>query len=380
MHGRDADAVPAETEPHSDIHGFTFSKAEWHMFEFEDKKHSSKKHDAKRKEQEVAVEDISCESKLNSHIPPMLDSTSALSVFPHYADEIITKNNQEKDGVVPKRVSEEPEQETLQRTNPDQQKFLKQISTDDERNIERVVEPKSKKAKYKYTENGRVTWIDEDRINFMNGPGKEILNSGKDHGFSSFGSMFMMAQSSIESGWGKGNFMDKTHNLFSMMGGSDPTYGNRHGSLKIYDSYKNSIDDYVRQLNRKWPGTVASDGALFKRDHFTPDEANKSFNQEKYYPTEKERNSGKGAYNANPESNYGSEVMQRMRFITGPYLTLQEKQLASEKDPVKRKELETKVHELQATYKQIKSSLSPQVTPVATPHVVMPRTDSGQKH
>lgn len=350
------------------------------MFDYDDKKHSPQKHEAPRKEQGAETEEFGSESELKSQIPFMLDQTSALNVFSHYTDGIFTKNSQKDKDIKPDQVALEQEKQADQQVNPDQQKYLKQIESGDERNIEKVVDPKSKKFLYKYTENGKVTWIEEDRIDFMNGPGQEILRSGKDYGFSQFGSMFMMAQASLESGWGKGNFINKTHNLFSMMGGSDPTYSNSHGNLKVYDSNKNSIDDYIRQLNRKWPGAVANEDALFRKDHFTPDDANKSFNQEKYYPTEKERNSGKGAYNGDPNSNYGREVMQRMRFITGPYLTLQEKQLASEKDPVKRKELETKVQGLRSTYRQLKASLAPQVNPVATPPGVIPSTTSGKAH
>ena len=66
---------------------------------------------------------------------------------------------------------------------------------------------------------GPVRWMSEDQISFMTGAAQDVMHTGEEHGFSSFGSLFMAAQASLESGWGQGNWMDETHNLFSMMGG-----------------------------------------------------------------------------------------------------------------------------------------------------------------
>ena len=236
-------------------------------------------------------------------------------------------------------------------------------STNSPRSIERVVNPQTKQAVYKYVENGKVRWMDESQIAFMNGAGQDVINTGEAHGFSSFGSMFMAAQASLESGWGKGNWMPETHNLFSMMGGSNPKYKNSHGTLQTYGSNQDSTTDYIKQLDSKWGGATQGDGALFRQNGFTPDDANKAFHQKQYYPTAQQRNQGIYAYDADPSADYSRSIMQRMQYMAGPMLAMKEQALAQEKDPTRRQQLEQEVAKERADYDRLNASLAPPAQP-----------------
>jgi hypothetical protein len=176
------------------------------------------------------------------------------------------------------------------------------------------------KAKvYSYTEEGKKpVWIEAFKVDFLKGSGFDVFMAAKAKGFSTFGALFIVAHASMESGWGKGNWADETHNLFSVMGGTDAKYRNPHGKLAKYADVSHGFDAYLALLAKtdRWPTTVEVKTGLYYQTVFEPDDVNKAFHQKGYYAK------GGPAYNADPSSDYGDVLFDRMRWLAGPLIVL----------------------------------------------------------
>ncbi len=169
---------------------------------------------------------------------------------------------------------------------------------------------------FEYKEGSKTTWIDPYKIDFLQSAGFDVYQAARKKGFSAFGSLFVVAHASLESDWGKGNWSNETHNLFSIMGGSNKKYSNAHGTLSKFSTNEEGFEAYVALLGKsdRWPTTVAENTGLLRLDYFTADDLNKALHQKPYY------SKGGPAYNADPDSDYGQDLLNRMKFLIGPLL------------------------------------------------------------
>lgn len=219
-----------------------------------------------------------------------------------------------------------------------------------------------KKQVYSYTESGAVRWIDAFKIDFLKGSGFDLLLSARKKGYTTFGALFIIAHATLESGWGKGNWADTTHNLFSLMGGSDKKYKTAHGTLAKYADVSQAFDAYLAQLAKadRWPTTVAAGTGLYYQESFTPDDVNKAFRQKDYYAK------GGYPYNADPASDYGDVLFDRMRWLAGPLIVLIGQIIAAAPaDSENAKLLPGYLTELQAAYSNVAARLAAHRKPAA---------------
>ena len=152
---------------------------------------------------------------------------------------------------------------------------------------------------------------------FLIGVGTIIFYSAIENGASIQGALLVLAQASLETGWGGTSSVD--YNLFGMMAGKgEPsTRSTSHGALKDYSElggYEGSIDDYYSRLKDKWPEMIE----LLKENSFTSDDIDKAFNTGKYYPTTEERRAGNYAYcgkDANGNSDYGTKLYAQIQTV-----------------------------------------------------------------
>ena len=207
---------------------------------------------------------------------------------------------------------------------------------------------KAYKDVYSYTEGDKVRWIDKYKVDFLGATGFDIFKAARDKGYSAFGSLFIVAHATVESDFGAGNWASKTHNYFSVMGGSDPAYKNAHGMLAVYKDATASFDGYIALLGKtgRWPATVAEETGLYFQSVFTPDDVNQAFRQDAYY-----KKDGGYAYNADPKSDYGAVLFERMQFVGGPLIVLVAEMAAdAPKDAEQKPVLETYAAELRTAY------------------------------
>lgn len=181
---------------------------------------------------------------------------------------------------------------------------------------------KGKVKVYSYTEEGKITWIDPFKIAFLGGRGFDLFLSAKALGFSTFGSLFILAQASLESNYGAGNFGEEYKNLFSVMGGAATNKGTSHGKLQKYSSYEEGLKAYVSLLGTKWPAAVAAGMGLYYQSSFTPDAVNSVFRQYTYY------NQGGQVYLGDKNADYGDSLFDRVVFVAGPLIVLLQQKLA----------------------------------------------------
>ncbi|HTQ12501.1 MAG TPA: DUF4157 domain-containing protein [Rhizomicrobium sp.] len=182
---------------------------------------------------------------------------------------------------------------------------------------------KGKVSVYAYEEGGKKTWIDPFKIAFLGGEGFGTLLAARAKGFTTFAGIFVLAQASLESNFGQGNFGAQYKNLFSLMGGPAKNKGTAHGHLQSFPSYEAGFDAYTATLARKWPTTVDPATGLFTKDTFTPDDINKAFHQKNYW--------GTGAYLGDKSRDYGRDLFRRMEFICGPLLAIARQKQAENK-------------------------------------------------
>jgi len=149
----------------------------------------------------------------------------------------------------------------------------------------------------------------------------EIYDAAKAKGASGRGALLIMAQASIESGYGVDATKRGDYNLFGVMTrGSDYKVQNAHGKIRDYSNngkWKGSIDDYFEGKTRKWP---ASD-ELIKKSTFTADDIDKALYTGKFFEFADVRiKTGHGAYNADNinektktnNNEYGSDLIKQM--------------------------------------------------------------------
>lgn len=195
------------------------------------------------------------------------------------------------------------------------------------------LDPKSKDypdwSPYVYAYDNPVRLVDDNgegpgdpmHHEFLTTIALDIYDAAKAKGASGMGALLVMAQASIESGYGQDAISRGDYNLFGVMtNGSDYKVKNLHGKIKDYSNngkWQGSIDDYFEGKSRKWP---ASD-ELIKQPAFTSDDVDKAFYTGKYFEFKKQRNkTGHGTYNAddideetNTNNNkYGTKLIKQM--------------------------------------------------------------------
>lgn len=149
----------------------------------------------------------------------------------------------------------------------------------------------------------------------------EIYDAAKARGATGRGALLIMAQASIESGYGVDATKRGDYNLFGVMTrGSDYKVKNSHGRIRDYSNsgkWKGSIDDYFEGKTRKWP---ASD-ELIKKSTFTADDIDKALYTGRFFEFADVRiKTGHGAYNADNineatktnKNEYGSDLIKQM--------------------------------------------------------------------
>ncbi|GAA3772681.1 glucosaminidase domain-containing protein [Flavobacterium ginsengiterrae] len=126
----------------------------------------------------------------------------------------------------------------------------------------------------------------------------KIYDAAKYKGATGKGALLIMAQASIESGYGKDAMRRGDYNLFgTSTTGND--YKVKNGQIKIKDysnvgGYDASIKDYFDKKLKRWTG-IAN---LIKNENFISDDIDKAFYTGIYIEDEETRNkTGHGAYN-----------------------------------------------------------------------------------
>ncbi|KAF2342577.1 hypothetical protein DMB71_02685 [Flavobacterium tistrianum] len=134
----------------------------------------------------------------------------------------------------------------------------------------------------------------------------QIYDAAKSKGATGKGALLIMAQASIESGYGVDAMRRGDYNLFGTMTCAtcaDYKVENGHGRIKDFSNsgkYEASINNYFDKKLKKWSGIAE----LIKQDDFSADDINKAFYTGKYFENKKTRNkTGHGSYNMDDISN-----------------------------------------------------------------------------
>ncbi len=145
----------------------------------------------------------------------------------------------------------------------------------------------------------------------------EIYDAAKAKGASTKGALLVLAQASLESGWGQSAIKYGDFNLFGVMG-SPSKRKTSHGSVKDYSNaggYTGALTDYFNKIDKTWPDFKA---VIAKKD-FTSNDIDKALNTGSSYPTDAERMKGKYAYNADLDAagnnNYGTALFKQMNVV-----------------------------------------------------------------
>jgi RHS repeat-associated protein len=153
----------------------------------------------------------------------------------------------------------------------------------------------------------------------------DIYDAAKLRGASGRGALLVMAQASIESGYGNDAIKRGDYNLFGVMtNGSDFKAKTSHGRIKDYSNngqYAGAINDYFDNKGSKWPLFFQQ---LIKKGDFTSDDVDAALYTGKSYETKTTRNkTGHLSYNADDISKdekinnnkYGAKLIAQMDFF-----------------------------------------------------------------
>jgi hypothetical protein len=161
----------------------------------------------------------------------------------------------------------------------------------------------------------------------------EIYQYAKIKGASPLGALIVLAQASLESGYGASALKHKDYNLFGVMG-TPSKRKTTHGSVKDYSNlggYKAAITDYFSRIEKRWPyfSTVISQNTI------TADDIDKGFNTGKYYPTKKENYKGKYTYNSDMgkdgKNHYGDHILKQVKDFKKRFVSSLEYQIKQNK-------------------------------------------------
>jgi hypothetical protein len=164
----------------------------------------------------------------------------------------------------------------------------------------------------------------------------EIYDFAKLKGASSNGALLVLAQASLESGYGSSALKNGDYNLFGVMG-KPSKRSTSHGSVKDYSNlggYKAALTDYFSKIEKNW----SYFSTIISKNTITADDIDKAFNTGTYYPTDKERHSGKYAYNADKDksgkNHYGEYLLKQLRYIKIRFRNSLEFQIKSNKNRI----------------------------------------------
>jgi hypothetical protein len=146
-----------------------------------------------------------------------------------------------------------------------------------------VVDPLSDKmmmaSPFNYSFNNPVRYVDTDgnapepfHHKFFSEIATPMFSIAKSRGLSSIGAIAVIAQASIESGFGN-RASRETNNYFGLMGGKSK-YSTEHGTLKSFNSIEDGVNGYFDKLNKTWPAAMT----LFANNNFNGNDINKAFN------------------------------------------------------------------------------------------------------
>ncbi len=126
----------------------------------------------------------------------------------------------------------------------------------------------------------------------------DIFDFIKTKGGSATGALLVIAQASLESGYGQAAIKFNDYNLFGVMTlGSDYKRTTSHGKVKDYSNagkYKGAIEDFYNKIVKTWPNYAE----LLKKTSFTADDIDKALYTGKYIEWKEERNkTGHLSYN-----------------------------------------------------------------------------------
>lgn len=165
----------------------------------------------------------------------------------------------------------------------------------------------------------------------------DIYDFAKAKGASSKGALLVLAQASLESGYGVSAIKNDDYNLFGVMG-KPSKRSTSHGSVKDYSGlggYQAALTDYFNKINKNW----SYFSTIIKQDTITADDIDKAFNTGKYYPTDKERHAGKYTYNADKDSagnnHYGEHLLKQIGDFTKRFKKSLEYQIEINKERLK---------------------------------------------
>lgn len=164
----------------------------------------------------------------------------------------------------------------------------------------------------------------------------EIYDFAKLKGASSNGALLVLAQASLESGYGVSALKNGDYNLFGVMG-KPSKRSTSHGSVKDYSNlggYKAALTDYFNKIEKNW----SHFSSIIAKNTLTADDIDKAFNTGAYYPTDKERHSGKYAYNADKDksgkNHYGEHLLNQLGYIKKRFRNSLDFQIKSNKNRI----------------------------------------------
>ena len=188
------------------------------------------------------------------------------------------------------------------------------------------VDPMSDKypslSTYVYCANNPIKLVDPNGMEAAKPPlhhqflitvGMQVYKAAKKNGASSNGAILVLAQASLESGWGKSAMRYNDYNLFGVMG-TPSKRSTTHGPVKDYSNlggYEAAINDYFKKAKSRWPKWTD----VLSQNDFTSEDIDKALNTGSYYPSKEDRQNGKYAYcgdlDENGESHYGESLIKQ---------------------------------------------------------------------